>query len=537
LRPLERETTTTAELKKQLPPGVGVFRRLEGVERVEDTKEVIVRRQSDGWLLSGQAARTALDLASGAASDVSPEEFSPHGWDVFVSAKSAARAHARGTVLLLRWPEHRAAGGRAKKAKVAASEAAAADEPDAIYSALQGKAVSICTWGESLVFTVSLLENSVSAFDMASGALVRVLTSNRYRVTSAYGVAVCGDQLCIPCCTEAEFVEDVRFGVLCLQLPAMGSDSAVFLSTGDNEPFAARRVWAFRDEADCRDCVAAAAMDGHWCTWDMTSGQVVRQADPQTRHESPRCFMSMGAFGRWLFRSWSSVVDVETGEVYEVEEFEDEIMSAVSAEVSSECYDLCVAPATTTISPVVAAGQNSALARCRVFVAYDSGGGGEAGVLELAVNFEAAMAERLATAAERAARPRSKWVGDDDEGLAQLEYMLVRRISMPEDGPTGYRGPSGICLYRSESADILWVNCSLYTFAARLGDGGSVEVVWSAHHCEGDTNEIWDDGPVHVDARGRCYVTTATADPRFVDESGDVVRTVPCVKRFAAAIA
>ena len=142
---------------------------------------------------------------------------------------------------------------------------------------------------------------------------------------------------------------------------------------------------------------------------------------------------------------------------------------------------------------------------------------------------------RLAACRE-AALPGRRWLDDDAEGLPQPEYTLVRRIPIPEDGPIGYRGPSGICLHSSESADVLLVNCSLYAFAARLGDDGSVQVVWSARHCEGDTNETWDDGPMHVDVRGRCYVTTATTDPRFVGEGSDFGRTMPCVKRFAVTI-
>jgi hypothetical protein len=44
--------------------------------------------------------------------------------------------------------------------------------------------------------------------------------------------------------------------------------------------------------------------------------------------------------------------------------------------------------------------------------------------------------------------------------------------------------------------------------------GIDCELLWCTNHVEGDTNEMWDGGPVHADEGGAAYVTTAHLDIR-----------------------
>lgn len=179
-RPLQHPCTND-RARIGLPKGVTIFRRLDESERIEDTKELLIRRPVDGLILTGTQAKTAVGLEGGATGDVDIDEVPSH-WEVFATAKSNSRTHPVGTVLLVRMPMPkplRGPGGpaakRARTPKVVPSETGAGS-PE-IFGGCPSNARAMVTWTDRFLFA-TCGTNSVCVFNLETGELIRVLQSS-----------------------------------------------------------------------------------------------------------------------------------------------------------------------------------------------------------------------------------------------------------------------------------------------------------------------------------------------------------------------
>lgn len=211
---------TTAKLKQQLPSKIAVtiFRRLTETERIEGTKEVMVRRPLDEYLLLGAHAKALFGLGPTEAGDVDVDvgekppqknregrDEVPSEWEVYVSAKSASRIHPPGTTLLLRYPlppprappAAGAAGSRAKRqrraGKMLAPSQSGEGSPDVFFGG-QGLAHSMVTWRDKYLFATGhhINFNAVVVFDLQTGAFIQALQSAAYVVVFSFFIFFLG---------------------------------------------------------------------------------------------------------------------------------------------------------------------------------------------------------------------------------------------------------------------------------------------------------------------------------------------------------
>lgn len=169
-------------LPKKIP--VVIFRKLTECEDIEDTKEVLIRRGIDGYLVQGGAARAAVGLPSAGPGNVEIDSL-PTDWEVFVSAKSKSRVHTTGTVLMFRYPPQPVPareGHSAKRRKVPQIKPSiTGDGNPEVFFGGQGPVRSIATWKDRYVFCCggSGDFHTVAVFDLRSGHFIQTLRRSR----------------------------------------------------------------------------------------------------------------------------------------------------------------------------------------------------------------------------------------------------------------------------------------------------------------------------------------------------------------------
>jgi hypothetical protein len=187
LLPKLRCEMTNERVKREIPDDVNftLFMKIEESDVVNETKEVLIRRCLDGYIISGVRAKDVLDLSESHSALVNTKDYPP-AWEIYVSTKSKSRNHDAGAQLLARFltPVKKHARKRAKGCGTN------------LYSANQGKARAIKTWRDELLICSSF--ESISVFDMQSCHLLWVLQSSQFRAATGYGMDVWADELYIP---------------------------------------------------------------------------------------------------------------------------------------------------------------------------------------------------------------------------------------------------------------------------------------------------------------------------------------------------
>lgn len=159
---------------------------------------------------------------------------------------------------------------------------------------------------------------SVSDVTISCCELTQPNFLTRYRLADMYGLAVIGDVLYIPVVAdnpdgEEGMPPDVQRGLVAVALPDLTLQNEYWYAYDDRSD--ARSVHVYGRTLFCMAFWCA-----EWRAWDLETAERLEPEPPRLTADDlpadpPACVSSMAGAGRWHFRGYRNVIDLETFEM------------------------------------------------------------------------------------------------------------------------------------------------------------------------------------------------------------------------------